>query len=332
MLNHIWFMLKLAREKKFDLNYAVIILALFSVIYMWSFNSRYIIPMDYKPHYDKTPIVDYLKDKQNEEPFRTLVLPKVLRDYYLSFHGIEELSLTMLHGNHLATFEKFAGRGEGQLPNLLIPSVMNLCNTKFILSNQQLPPDMFPPDQFKQIKSFGNLKVIQNNNYLPRAFPVYDYKVITDEKQILNTILSPGFDYRSTVILEEDPEIAIAPKNDSTEFEVVPARMYDMENGSFKVDVEMLADGLLFISENYYHAWKAYVNDEQVKTLKADFTFRAIPLRKGKHTVEYRFENGTYSAALAISGTTFVLLIAALIGILIREKIFPKRIIKETEA
>jgi len=321
----LYIMLKFYLDKKIKAEIIITVLAVITFLYMWNFNSRYIITINPKPHYTKTPLIDYLKAKQSKEQFRALVMPKTLRDYYLSYYGVEELSFTMLHGNHLATFEKLAGRGKGNYPGLIHQPIRDLLNTRYVVSNQPLPPQFFPADTHKQLQSFGNIIIYENLSALPRAFPVYDYKVIADENEILATLTDTSFDYRSCIILEETPEAPLSEYKDSLESLVIPARIYDIENGSFKVDVEMLADGFLFLSENYYPAWKTYENNKRLTTLKANLTFRAIPLKKGHHTVACKYENEIYNAAFTVSKLTFIFLILSLIGLIIKDKYIKQR-------
>jgi len=319
----IYLLLKFTMDKKISPKTIIAAAAIFTFFYMWHFNSRYIIPIDPDKYFDKQPIVDYLKQKQAEENFRVLVMPQTIKDYYLGYYGIEELSFTILHGNQLATFEKLAGKRDGS-SGLIYQPVQDLLNARYFLSSQPLPPQYFKPDRFKMIKKFGSIMIYENLTALPRAFPIYRYAIIPDGDQIVRTLSNTTFDYRSTVILGEMPANPPPVYEDSLRFPVIPARVYDSENSSFKVEVDMVEDGFLFLSENYYPAWHAYENDNLLPTLKADFNFRAIPLKKGKHTIDCKFENRTLTATFAISRITFVLLILLLIGLIIKEKFLRK--------
>lgn len=319
----IYLMLKFAIAKKFSPKMIIAAAAIFTITYMWYFNSRFIISYDPKPNFARTPVVDFLKNKQNQEQFRAFIMPRTLPDYYLAYHGIEELSLTALHGNHLATFEKLAGKRDGA-SGLIYQPVQDLLNARYFLSNQALPPQYFNPDRFKMINKFGNIMVYENLTALPRAFPIYRYTIMQDQNEIIRTLSDTVFDYRSTVIFEEMPDNPPPVYADSLQFPVAPARVYDSENGSFKVDVDMVEDGFLFLSENYYQAWHAYENGDLLPTLKADLNFRAIFLPKGKHTIECKFENRTFNATFAISRITFILLILLLAGLIIKDKYLRK--------
>lgn len=319
----LFFMLKFYIDRKIKSSLIVGTLAIITVFYMWHFDSRYISTINPQPYYGKSSFVDYFKNKQQSERFRVFVLPQTLRDYYLSFYGIEELSLTMLHGNHLATFEKLAGRSAGT-PGLLDQSVQDLLDARYLVTGAPLPPEYFPPERFKQIQSFGNLRIYENLTALPRAFAMYKYIVMQDDNEILTTLRDSTFAYRTTLILDQPPAKPLPEANDTLNLQVVPARVYDIENDGFKVDVDMLADGFLFLGENYYPPWKAYENGTLLPTLKADYTFRAIPLPQGRHTIECRYENTTYNAAFTISEISFLFAIVALIGLFIRGRLVGK--------
>ena len=58
---------------------------------------------------------------------------------------------------------------------------------------------------------------------------------------------------------------------------------------------------LLFLSDNYYPGWKATVDGNEVKILRADYTFRAVPLVGGKHTVRFYFDSLIFKVGLYIS-------------------------------
>ena len=324
----LWAILKFNSEKKLNGRWVIAAIGLFTFCYMWYFNSRFIIPIDPKPVYNKQPIVDWLKQKEEIEPFRSLCMPKSLKDYYLGYHGLEELSFTILHGNQLASFEKLAGKRDNA-NGLLFQPVQDLLNAKYFVSNEPLPPQYFSPERFEQAARVGGKLVYENKTALPRAFPVYRYKVMEDEKQAIAALSGNSFPYRSTIIFESEPEFSLPVYPDSIRFEIIPAKVYDRKNNRFMVDVEMLEDGFLFLSENYYHAWKAYENDELLSTLKADVTFRAIPLKKGNHTVECRYVNESFNAAFAVSKYSFILMLLALIGLIIKDKFLMK---KEAEA
>ncbi len=322
-LAFVWVLFGLLRynlEKKIRSDMLVLVLAAMTAIYMWSFDSRYIMTINPKQHLGRTPIVDFFKARQQlEGPFRVMVLPQTLPDYYLAYHHIEELSFSQMHGNHLASFEILAGN-RGSTYGLVFQPVQDLFNIRYFVSRQQLPQQ-----RFKEEARFGEIKIYRNLTALPRAFPVYDWEIQPDENAAIGILTDTSFAYGTRLLLTEPPPGLNKPAADTSLGAPVAARVYDNENSSFKIDVDMLEDGLLFLSENYYPPWKVYENGKILTTLKADVNFRAIPLKKGKHTVICRFENKTYEASFDICLITLVGIIVLSVFNIIRNRIIAKR-------
>ena len=102
------------------------------------------------------------------------------------------------------------------------------------------------------------------------------------------------FDIRQKMFLAEAlPNIPSDSTKISSNF-IIPAKVYDYKINSFEVDVEMQQDGFLFLSENYYPAWKAYVDGKETKIYRADYLFRAVYLEQGRHQVKFVFESAPY--------------------------------------
>src|SRR3989344_412204 len=58
---------------------------------------------------------------------------------------------------------------------------------------------------------------------------------------------------------------------------------------------------LLFLSDNYYPGWKAQVDDEETQILRANYTFRAVPLIAGEHVVRFYYDSGAFKIGLLIT-------------------------------
>jgi Bacterial membrane protein YfhO len=58
----------------------------------------------------------------------------------------------------------------------------------------------------------------------------------------------------------------------------------------YTVRVAAPSDGYLLNLENYNRDWKAYVDGKRQRILRANFTMQAIPLTKGEHVVEWRYD------------------------------------------
>jgi uncharacterized membrane protein YfhO len=133
---------------------------------------------------------------------------------------------------------------------------------------------------------------------------------VPDEAAV-QRLLSPEFDMRSTAVLP-------APLPAGTEVQPDPqGEVTWVERGTNEYTLRVTTDrpALLLISENYYPAWKANVNGVDTPILRANYTFRAIPVGAGEHTVRLYYDSRTLDqAALASAVIMVALLGTGLIG------------------
>jgi len=87
---------------------------------------------------------------------------------------------------------------------------------------------------------------------------------------------------------------------------------YSSDRSSLEVSSDK--DGFLFVSENYYPGWKALVDGSEEKIYRADYSFRAVPIRAGTHKVEFIYDPESFKIGKWISASTFLVLLAILIN------------------
>ena len=91
------------------------------------------------------------------------------------------------------------------------------------------------------------------------------------------------------------------------------AKIVDYEIDKFKVEVDMKEPGFLVISDNYYPAWKAYVDGKETKVYKADYTLKAVWLEKGDHKVEFVFDSPYLKLGATISFLSLLFVLGTII-------------------
>ncbi len=298
-------------------------LAIIALVDLFRFDSRFILAVDPDKFYRESSVVDFLQERQKEvegtDRFRVFMFPKSYADNYLALYGIEEVSLTAMHGNHLRLYDEFVGRHQKN-PNLTHPNFVNLLNVKYLLS----PSELNAPTIKKVFEAEG-IHVYQNLDYLPRAFPVYSWEVEEDQSKILSELKNPQFDIGHKIFLSEAPPSVPSGTTQTTSGRIIPARVYDNKINSFKVDVEMQRDGFLFLSENYYPAWKAYMDGKESKIYKADYLFRAVYLDKGRHEVKFVFKSTPYNIAKTCTLLTLLVLLV-IFGFYLIKDMYLKRL------
>jgi uncharacterized membrane protein YfhO len=140
-----------------------------------------------------------------------------------------------------------------------------------------------------------------------------------------------SFNPRDEVFFEKQPEgigtLASAPVNDS--LEKVSVMKY--ENELIEIKTRASGDRLLFISDTWYPDWKATIDDKtETPIYKANYTFRAIKIPAGEHTLTLQYYDSRYSTGKTISLATNIFAILGLgIGLFFEWKKRSKK--QETE-
>jgi hypothetical protein len=178
----------------------------------------------------------------------------------------------------------------------------NLMGVKYVLANKGQPPG----DE-RLIPVYAEnpeIDVFLNTQALPMALLVHEAQGAPDHEAAWQAIHAEGFDPARTVVLEQEPPFT-APDaiNEGAKIEFV---RYDLNR--IELAVETPADGWLVLSEVYYPGWQATVDGERVDVLRADYTFRAVPLSPGSHFVRLWFAPATWYVGLTVSGVTWSVL------------------------
>jgi uncharacterized membrane protein YfhO len=95
-----------------------------------------------------------------------------------------------------------------------------------------------------------------------------------------------------TVILEEQPKIEnLTIEQLSNEAMKNSVQITKYTPNVVEIKVQSSHPGLLFLSDNYYPGWNVYVNGKKTKIYRANYSFRAVEVPKGKSTVIFTYEN-----------------------------------------
>jgi len=313
-------------EGKLKKSYFLFWIGLILIVDLWRVDAKFIQNFDYHAYFQKDQIIDYLK--KDREPYRTLVIGGTYQiNNFLALYGIEEA--LGYHGNQLKRYDEFTERkylesartqaeyGERYL-RLLLGSKFDLLNVKYLLFRGILPDT----SKYKLSYSAGGKNLYKNSNYLPRARLVYKYEVIKDNDRILERLKEQDFDYRETIILEEDPGIEIC--GDASQCVSTPAQIIENKINSLTIEAEANAPGFLVLSENNYPSWRAFVDGKKAKIYTADYIFRAIPIEKGKHSIELVYDSKPYNIGKTSSILTAVFYLFIL-GFLLIKKVKEER-------
>ena len=168
--------------------------------------------------------------------------------------------------------------------------VLNMLNTKYVIYTPQAMPISNP-------YKMGNAWLVDNINLVNSA----------DEE-----ILSLGLDsLTNTVIVDKSTENAPNGKKYNSANGKIELIKYEPNSMTYKFT--STEDQLAVFSEIYYpNGWNAYINDEEVPYFRANYLLRAMELKAGDYTIEFRFEPKSYDIGKILSIICSILLTTAL--------------------
>lgn len=169
---------------------------------------------------------------------------------------------------------------------------------------------IFPPDMFMPLWKRNNWQAYKNKKAYPRVFLADRYIIETDPQKSLDLIFSQNTDLRKTVGLEEKPDNFSPAVNDTYDGKIADVLLQVYQPQRIHLQVNTDGDRILFLSDNYYPGWYAYVDNKLTKIYRADYTFRAIVIPQGKHTVTFMFKPLSFKIGAFISTVTILVLIS----------------------
>jgi hypothetical protein len=195
-------------------------------------------------------------------------------------------------------------------PSRSVPAY-DLLNVKFIAGHKGVPLD-----QAKFELAFDGdpqVSIFRNRTALPRAMLAPGAEVMSRDA-ILSRLKAPDFDPRRTVLLENGEPLA----GTGAAGQIIAFRQ--INGNETVVEARTVAPSYLLEAEAWYPGWKALVDGAERPILRADYTFRAVRLDPGQHTVRFVFQPRSFTIGLGITALT---LAAILLALLVRRRWVP---------
>ncbi|MGF1473439.1 MAG: YfhO family protein [Rubrobacteraceae bacterium] len=274
-------------------------------------------------YYDPTDVTRLLRPT-GEEPFRYFAYsPGVMYQRNFMKPRVRALeaenrptalrlqSIQVYHAVHLRRYDKYLEIMNDMTQNNyhtanvytkgLDSPLLDMLNTRYIVTPNYLSgPDARSVQRLQndhpKVYEDGQVTVLENEEALPRAWIVHSVRE-TKPKEALRLLDAGEADPRNVAFIEENPPRLGQPDNPSAD----RVSFASYEPDEIRLDVSTGAPGFLVMSEIYYPAWKAYVDGRPVSLYRTNSLFRGVPVPKGDHTVELRYESGTLNLGIAIS-------------------------------
>jgi hypothetical protein len=181
----------------------------------------------------------------------------------------------------------------------------NLLGVKYILADSGTPPG---DERLVPVYDAApHIDVYLNTAALPRALFVTCQQVVSDHEGAWRAIHAPTFDPTHTVVLEEKQlQDAVDLADCASPPSGAQISFVDYGANAIELSVNSLVDGWLVLSDVYYPGWHATVDGTRAPVFRADYTFRAVRVPAGDHTVKLTFAPWTWRAGLALSLVTWL--------------------------
>jgi len=190
--------------------------------------------------------------------------------------------------------------------------LLNLLGVKYILnkvdpqvSTVKADSQTFDDSIYKLVWQKAPWQIYENKRVLPRIFLASNYVVESDKNKIIKMILDEESDLRDTIILEEN----ISPKINFSNDKNAKVEIEKYTPNEIVLQTNSKTNMILFISDNYYPGWKVSIDKEFGKIYRADYSFRALPVLKGRHRVVFSYYPESFDLGIKISLITLTSII-----------------------
>lgn len=271
---------------------------------------------DFNTYFRRNKIIDFLE--RDPDIYRVLSIEDTGKDKcnlklnqgmihkYQSICGVTKIPL-MRYSKFIRLIEKIPHceleNTEDMLANLkdYDNKLLDLLNVKYILTNKEIKSN-----KFNLVFNTDGLMVYRNNFPQPRAYVVHNVKVIEKEEELLNELINDDFDFKETVIFEEDftqllPSLEVKKE----------CKVYFKKYSPNKIilSTALSQPGILVLSEIYMPGWKVLVDNKQARLYQANYILRAVYLPKGQHEIKFIYCPLTFKAGFCLTLITIFLLL-----------------------
>lgn len=296
--------------KKRAAHVVVVSILVLAVADLWHFGSRYLVSFDPRILSMDEETKAFLK--RDTEPFRIATPLARLRNHLLNagmIEGIENVggydAIVLKNYSELINFTQGLPI-DG--PNLLmginrVSPLLNLLNVKYYLLDPSIDLNLAG---FELAFQNSRDKIYRSVNVLPRSFIVHESRVVNGLENTFRELADSGFQPNSTALVEEPIE---GLSRQSQSRSPVP-KIVDNSPRRIIIDAEAIAPGLLVLADSYYPGWKAVLDGKETVIYRANHVMRAVPLKTGRHRVEFRYEPTSLKIGVMMTVATAVGLLA----------------------
>jgi len=309
------------RSKSIKIQRFTLLILFFCLCFNLLRNSKKYNPfVDPKVLFPRTKVIDFLKNQS--KPSRILITDQELMtantnipydlqmvDGYDSVHSqrFQELAVT-------ANSEDPSGRFESPGRSIFLTNyrspIFDLANVKYVLALE----DIINP-KLKLVFRHGKTRVYENIKSYPRVYLTRELKIINKDEEILKELLRFTSEEKKEVILEESVGLKNGGVEDPRNFK---AEIIDYQPQNVKIITEAPIETILVFSDAYDPGWKASIDGQNTKVLRANYNFRAVVVPAGDHEVIFSYQPTSFKIGILVGLSTLTILLVFMLTAILK--------------
>jgi hypothetical protein len=301
--------------------FVVFFLGAISVLELFRFGWKYTPFSETEYIFPETPVLSFLMEQ--ERPNRILPGNVISANMWIPYELESPAGYDAVYPARWAKYIAVANSGnidakpQGRYAILdsYTNRLLDLANGKYLVLLEEddttsIYEELTVTGNLEKIFEDRSVNIFLKRQALPRAFFASQWEFLIED-EILERLLDKDFPISEKIILEEnfaELDQIIDGKGD------VKYVYHGSQRDELEVDTSVA--GLLFVADMWYPGWKVFVNGEEKDILRANYTFRAVPLEEGKHKVEFIYDPKSFRIGKWLS----LLSATSLLGVIVYEQ------------
>ncbi|KKR11468.1 MAG: hypothetical protein UT39_C0007G0033 [Candidatus Woesebacteria bacterium GW2011_GWA1_39_21] len=165
---------------------------------------------------------------------------------------------------------------------------------------------LYLPVSFSEMSNIGTVRIFKNaGNIGPAWFPEI-IKCEKNEEIVFREIASEFYNPKEIVYVDCSEDVY---QNEGGSVNRVPS-----QSNKLVFNTESESDGYLVVSAAFYPGWTSYVDGQKIQNVnKANTALIALPVAKGSHLVELKYEPFSFKFGVYVSLTTLIIWVGILL-------------------
>lgn len=193
--------------------------------------------------------------------------------------------------------------------------LLSILGVKYVLEKKSedvdvaVSPDVrFPPDLFALAWEDGLWRIWEHKRAFPRAWVAPHARWFIDDQAMVSALFDQQTDLRQTVLLEGYDRGQDQAGTSETSLPSAEITRYEPQH--IELSVTTPSASYVVLTDTYFPGWYAFVDGKQTEIFRAYYTFRAVAVAAGSHTIRYVYDPFSFRFGIVVSAVGIIGLLA----------------------